>query len=361
MNILFISSAESKSGGARQALYLARGMQSRGHDVLFFVPEKSKLPELDPELAWRFLPASRHLWRKTVEEALLPRAPAVVHAYHNRALKKLAWWGLAWHRLGIATVAHRGICKIPHTLPVYWSPGIDCFTPNSEACAGILKRIGVGRQRLAVMSNAVPLERTRPKRARDEVRRELGLAENQIVIGSVLNTNPEKGGPVLLRAFAGLKPLGVKLVLVGVPAETWLPLATELGIEKETIFVPYTECVADYLQTFDMFVLPSMGRLDSQPNTLLEAIIFGLPVVASDMGGVAETLKGNGLLVPPGDVERLAQALRQVATDSAMRRTLATGSSSMNQDFLLESKLERMEALYADLLSRHATLESQSI
>lgn len=358
MNIIFVSSTENKSGGARQALYLARGMQRRGHDVLFFVPEKSQLPELDPNFAWRFLPASHHLWRRIVEEEVLLRAPAVVHAYHNRALKKLAWWGLAWHRQGIATVAHRGICKIPHTLPVYWSPGIDCFTPNSEACAKILKRIGVGRKRLAVMSNAVPLERTTPKRARDEVRRELGLAENQIVIGSVLTKNPEKGGAVLLRAFARLKPLDIKLVLVGVRAETWLSLATELGIETETIFVPYTEYVADYLQTFDMFVLPSTGRLDSQPNTLLEAIIFGLPVVASDIGGVAETLKGNGLLVPPGDVERLAQALRQVAADSAMRCTLAAGSNSIAQDFLLERKLERMEVLYAQLLSRHATMES---
>ncbi|EMG38594.1 hypothetical protein PCS_00224 [Desulfocurvibacter africanus PCS] len=101
MNIIFISSAENKSGGARQALYLATGMQGRGHDVLFFVPEKSQLPELDPELAWRFLPASHRLWRKTVEEEVLLRAPAVVHAYHNRALKKLAWWGLAWHRLEV--------------------------------------------------------------------------------------------------------------------------------------------------------------------------------------------------------------------------------------------------------------------
>lgn len=358
MNIIFISSAENKSGGARQALYLAKGMQGRGHDVLFFVPENSQLPELYPELAWRFLPASHRLWRKTVEEEVLLRAPAVVHAYHNRALKKLAWWGLAWHRHGIATVAHRGICKIPHTLPVYWSPGIDCFTPNSEACFRILRRIGVGRTRLVVTSNAVPPERIMPKRARDEVRRELGLAANQTVIGSVLNKNPAKGGLVLLRAFAKLKPRGVKLVLVGVRAETWRPLATELGIENETIFVPYTECVADYLQTFDMFVLPSTGTLDSQPNTMLEAIIFGLPVVASNVGGVAETLKSNGLLVPPGNVERLAEALRQVAMDSAMRCKLAAGSRSMSYDFLLEHKLERMEALYTKLLSHHVSMKN---
>ena len=83
-------------------------------------------------------------------------------------------------------------------------------------------------------------------------------------------------------------------------------LCDTLGIEKVRL-IGQTERVSDYLQIADAFVFPSKN-MDSAPNTLLEAIRMGLPVVAATVGGVPEIAQNNGLLVPPDDTEALTRA-----------------------------------------------------
>mgnify|MGYP003612069353 CR=1 FL=1 len=95
MNIIYLTSSTNKSGGTRQAMYLARGMEKRGHTVLFFVPKKSSMPALDPEWSgWRLL-GTPNTWRADIEAAIQSmNGPIVVHAFHNAAVKRLSWWGI---------------------------------------------------------------------------------------------------------------------------------------------------------------------------------------------------------------------------------------------------------------------------
>lgn len=142
-----------------------------------------------------------------------------------------------------------------------------------------------------------------------------GCTQREWVVGSVARLSPEKGIHHLLHAHAilRLRGLPIRLVLVGEgPQRSDLEmLARTLGISSTVEFMGYQEHVESFLSTFDFFALPSIT--EGIPLSLLEAMANGLPVVATNVGGIPEIIvhQESGLLVPPSQPEALAQALEQ--------------------------------------------------
>ncbi|MDR3043074.1 MAG: glycosyltransferase family 4 protein [Desulfovibrio sp.] len=364
MHILLVTSSSTRSGGARQALYLAEGLMERGHHVTFFTPSNATLRTLSDTMAWADLPESPGRWKAALEAAMPApgQGPCIVQAFHNKAVKRLAWHGLFWRRRGVVCVGYRGVVYRPGNPLTYWSPGLDAFVANSHACAKVLRGMGVGERRLAVIHNGIPAARLAPRRGAETVRAELDLPAGSTLLGCVAGDKDVKGVDPLLRAFAlACGPNGGQdggapangnphLVVVGVTPGRWQPLCAELGITGRVRLVEHSNCVADYLQLLDAFVLPSLS--ESMPNTLLEAICSGLPAIASQVGGVPELVRGNGLLVPPGDVPALARALATALNDARQRATWAEASRAIAPGFSTEARISRFEALYRTLLQR---------
>ncbi|SBV96054.1 Glycosyl transferase group 1 [uncultured delta proteobacterium] len=349
MRIVFITSSKNASGGGRQALYLASGLTARGHAVSVFSPPESQLRPLAPDLDWLDLPARRGQWRKALEGAMPQGEPAVMHAFHNKAVKSLAWFGTLWRLTGrpVACVAHRGVVNPPTNILPYIAPGIRLFAVNSRACLEtlpLLWRKSAGK----VVYNCVPESKVTPTRDAAAVRAELGVTQKTVVIGSVSNNSPIKGQEFLLRAFARMRADGQVLCLVGGAEEKWSPLCRELGILEHVRLIPRTEKVADYLQLFTLFVLPSLS--ESSPNTLLEAMCMGLPAVCSNVGGVPECISDERCLVPPGDAEALAAAMAGALDDKEGLATAARHNKAFSAQFSVAKKLDIMEGLYTDLL-----------
>lgn len=346
--VFFFSSSLSRSGGARQAAYLARGLSDSGWRVGFFVPEGSEAPKLDPELHWIELPSGPSRWRAEVERHLPETGRFIFQAFHNKAVKKLALWGLSWRRRGGVCFGYRGLMRRPGNPLPYWSPGIRAFIVNSAACADVLAGIGVSRRRLLVVPNAVPEDRARAERPKAEVLAELGLTDRETIIGTVSGSKPEKGTSELLAAFSRVRREQARLVLVGNPRRRW---EHELsGIADRVVFVERTERVGDYLQVLDAFILPSLS--ESMPNTLLEAVRAGLPVLASRVGGVPEVVEGNGLLFEPGDVAAMARAMRRIIDEPELREEYAAASLALSPGFSPEARTARVESIYLEALGR---------
>lgn len=354
MRILLLTSSSNASGGGRQALYLASGMRERGHSVSFFAPAKSMLRPLAPDLDWRELPEKRSRWRQAIESALPPDAPAIVHAFHNKAVKTLAWCGTLWRMLGkpVACVAHRGVIYRPNNILPYIVPGIRIFAVNSRACLETLPifwRRNTGR----VVYNCVPESKITPGRPAETVRADLGIKPDDIVVGCVGNSSPIKGFDVLIRAFAAIVRPGRVLCIVGAERETWLPLCEKLGIAASVRLVPRTEAVADYMQLYSLFVLPSLS--ESSPNTLLEAMCMGLPAVCSKVGGVAECIDDPRCLVPPGNAAALASAMNALLDEPVALAAVAERNRAFSRRFSVAEKMAVMEEIYTDLLRPYQT------
>jgi glycosyltransferase involved in cell wall biosynthesis len=161
-----------------------------------------------------------------------------------------------------------------------------------------------------------------------------------------------KDHDLLLRAFARI-PKGPRLRLVGDgPTRASVEsLARELGIQEQVDFLGNRDDVASLLVSSDVFVLAS--RSEMLPISILEAMRAGLPVIASDVGGVGEAIahNENGFLVPSGSVSALAQALTDLTNDYALRLRMGqAGRQRFTDQFLSSSMQERTRCIYWDVL-----------
>lgn len=359
MHIIVFTSSHKKSGGARQALYLAEGMAERGHTVHFFAPQDGDVAQVAGQYPfWRGL-GPANTWRSAIEAAM-PRngEPCVVHAFHNLAVKRVAWWGLFWRKKAVV-VAHRGVLYRPNNPLPYWSPGMDCFLVNSAACARVLHSVGLPKRKARVVPNAVPDARLVPGQPPDQLRRELGIGAQDRVFGTVINNNPVKGAESLIRAFArafpasqGTAAASTRLLMVGCKPELWEDLARSFGVRDRVHIVPYTEDVAAHLAVMDVFVFASLAKpaQESMPNTLLEAMRMGLPAIGSRVAAVPEVLEPCGLLYPPGDVEALAAAMTRMVDEPGLAEHCRTLTLEQAQLYTPEKRLDLLETIYRELL-----------
>ncbi|GEM_PF-1864637 len=152
------------------------------------------------------------------------------------------------------------------------------------------------------------------------LREELKLEEEEVVVLAVGRLLlPEKGQHDLIRAVAELIPTHPRLRLLiagdGPHRGELEGLAEELGIAKWASFLGWREDVEPLYHLAHLVVLPS--RTEGFPNALLEALLCRRPVVATDVGAVADILEGGrlGRLVPPGNPHELARAMAEVLSE----------------------------------------------
>jgi glycosyltransferase involved in cell wall biosynthesis len=172
------------------------------------------------------------------------------------------------------------------------------------------------------------------------------------VIGAIGRFEPQKGFDVLLRALPRVPEAHVVLVGDGAERERLELLAGELGIHERVHWHGWSDESRVYLPTFDVFALPS--RFEGFPLVVLEAMLAELPVVASDVGSVAEAvLDGQtGLLVPPDDPDTLARALRELLKERGRRRAMgAQGRSLVLERFTAQTMARSFESLYDEICS----------
>lgn len=165
----------------------------------------------------------------------------------------------------------------------------------------------------------------------------------------VARFEPQKDHETLLRALATLRDLPWTLSLVGDGplSERMSALAAETGIKERIDFCGYRPAVAELLAESQIFVLAS--NWEGLPLTIVEAMRAGLPVVASDVGGVAELIDegATGYLVSPRSAAALAAALRPLIADAELRRRLGSaGRRRYTASFTFEHMYRKTMAVY---------------
>ena len=186
--------------------------------------------------------------------------------------------------------------------------------------------------------------------ARARARTAIGLAADDLVVGTVGNLTAKKDQSGLLAAAARLAPElpRLRIVVVGAgPLERELAdRAAALGLADRTLFLGSRGDVRELLPAFDVFALSS--RYEGLPIALLEALAAGVPAVATRVGGVPEVLGDGdaGLLVAPGDPAALADALRRVLTDRGLRAEMGTRAVERARAFSIDPAVERIAAVY---------------
>jgi glycosyltransferase involved in cell wall biosynthesis len=177
----------------------------------------------------------------------------------------------------------------------------------------------------------------RQKRA--DVRAEWGVGENDLVLGSVGNINPQKGIECLISALANIRArvATTRLVLVGAEYETHRSYSLNLRTQMEqygvaegvdVLFTGARSDIARQLQGFDVFVMGSVPQSEGIPTAILEAMASGLPVVATEVGGVSEVVEEGvtGFVVPPLQPEAIASATLKLLSDGNLRSRMGAAA-----------------------------------
>jgi glycosyltransferase involved in cell wall biosynthesis len=216
---------------------------------------------------------------------------------------------------------------------------------NSSAAAARLRREGVPSRSIHIVSNGVDLPASAP-RHRAIIRRAVCVA----------NLRPEKGHDVLIDALAArpdLRNLQVEFVGDGPCRPALEAHARARGIEQQVRFLGERHDVEERLADADLFVLAS--RTEALPNSVMEAMAAGLPVVACRIGGIPELVDdgATGLLVPPDDSDALAGAIARLVADPAFASALGTAArAAIAQRFSMPGMIVGFTDILFEQLSR---------
>ena len=225
-----------------------------------------------------------------------------------------------------------------------------------------IERMGFRPRQVEVVHNPIPRYGFDPvpDQRVAELRAQYGLAASAPVIGTVGRLFRLKGVHVLLEAFVAVQHAlpEARLLIVGDGPERGRleAQAAELGIADRTVFTGFQREVAAHLRLFTVSVVPSIWK---EPFSLVaaESLAAGMPVVGSNTGGLPEVVTDgrSGILVPPADAARLAEALTTVLQDAALRARLAEGARLESQRFSLERHLGHLESLFRTVAATGST------
>ena len=256
-----------------------------------------------PDLVHAHMPISGFLARLAARAAGVPR---IAYTCHGFLFNQPGPW---WRRAA--------------SLVMEWIGGrvTDVFLTVSREEAGDAARLGICKHAVAVGNGRDPAVFRPDSAARLRVRESLGVAGDRVVVTAVSRLVRHKGYPELLAAMAGVD---AELWVVGERlasdhGEDMGPHFARAGLGARLRLLGYRSDVAAILAASDVFVLPS--HFEGLPMSVIEAMLCGLPVVATDIRGPREQVADGvtGLLVPAGDADALRGALVRLAGDAGLR------------------------------------------
>jgi len=237
-----------------------------------------------------------------------------------------------------------------------YAPAIRHALINSDAVTTVSESLKRETQRVFDFDDSIDVIHNffvprPPRRSREEVRRELGLGDEVVVLHSS-NLRPGKRIDLLLETVARVHPLNAfrLLILAGEPFAPFSEQVQRLGLTECVIVREKVTDIEDYLQVADIGLFTS--ETESFCLSILEAMCFGCPSVSTRVGGIPEVVEDNqsGLLIPFGDVAALAGALEGLIDDKTRRSALGRAAQARARErFSGEVIVPRYEALYRRL------------
>lgn len=293
-----------------------------------------------------------------LEEVLRRRSPNVVQTHGVKSHFLMRFSGQRRRYPWIAF--HHGYTDEDLKMQMYnrlnrWSlPVADRVVTVCRPFAEALVRAGVTRERIRVLPNSI----AEVPRASDEdireLRRKLGIKPGERVILTIGRLSREKAQIDLIVAAGHLTrlypDLAFRLVLVGDGPERQTVERAAAGLGGRILCVGHQTNVRPYYSAADIFVLPSHS--EGSPNVILEAMAAGVPIAATAVGGVPETLENeqSALLVPAAAPEKLAEAMARLLTNNELAGRLArNASATIAERFSPDAYRRSLMEVYAEL------------
>lgn len=357
LTVLHLTHQGDGAGSTISIAELARAQRAAGHRVLVGCPPGSLLADLaraaDVEVVpldfARLGPLARRIAGLAGERG--------VHVVNSHASRDRA----ACRRARLAGRLPAALVMTRRAMPLSLPPSVvmsglaaDCVVAVSEAVRRALVRRGSLPWRVRVVPNGIDparMERPVSAEALAEARARIGWSADRPTVGVVAR---RKDQAILLRALA-LVPRPVTVVLLGIGPEPELQALAAAAPLHHVAFVPFRRDVLPFYALFDVAVLPTSREGLSQ--ALLEAMVLGLPVIASRVTGNTEVVTDgvDGLLVLPHSPAAFARALAALLADPPLGAALgAAARRTVRERFSMERTRRLTDDAYHAALERSA-------
>jgi glycosyltransferase involved in cell wall biosynthesis len=360
LKIAHVDTGLSLRGGQRQLLQLARRLRQRGHCQIIVCGEESELETCARTEEFPSFPLPlhdpAHAHGILQLRQLLHLAPCdILHAHDGRG-QTVAW--LASMGMQVRRVASRRVTFLPRhrwTHHLKYAHTCDAVITVSDFIRQWAIRCGIPPSKIELIPDGIEIPPELPStETRAKARARWGFGESEFLIGHLGAFTPEKGQEVALGAFQLLRERlpQARLLLAGEgPAlrdseitQTCKALGGLVRLCGEI------QNLAEFFPALDLFVMPS--KSEGLGSSALLAMSYGLPVVASRVGGLPEVVEEarTGWLIEPASPAALAQAILAAAGDRARLKQWGLNGRERARQFSVDIMVERTEALYCRLL-----------
>jgi glycosyltransferase involved in cell wall biosynthesis len=297
--------------------------------------------------------------------ARLAGATVIVHTYHGFGFHdeqpRLVRWFFIWLERLTAKVTDGAI--VVSRANQRLGEALGLFRPQSAGpSAGefdkrppsVMIRSGVDFATLQRRDGSDPAHVEERQRQRAAVRATLGLAPDTPIVVTVACLKPQKApGDIVAVAGRVLRRQPNAVFLIAGDGELRPDVEATIraeGLEGRVILLGWRRDIPLLLRAADLFLLTS--RWEGLPRSILEALLCGLPVVATAADGVADVVHDgvNGYVAPIGDTERLADRIVELLQTPAVRQRMGAAAAALPAEFEIVTMVRQQETLYADLL-----------
>jgi len=368
VRLLFLTGSLTHGGAERHTVTLLNRLAARGHEchAAYVQDNANQLERLEGAASVECLHAKSYLDLKAIGRlaVLISRIrPSAVVAANPYAMM---YASLALRQAGVraplAVTFHTTLLagakqwlQMLYYRPFFWSA--DCLVFVCENQRRHWLRRLVSGQANRVIHNGVDPDHWRSPgvEARTRMRRVLGLADGDYVVGMCAVFRPEKNHLQLVEAIAKLRARGIpaRALLIGDgPMRPAIEArARDLGVAADVVIAGFHQDVRPLLAASDAVALPSTS-VETFSLAALEAMALGRPVVLSDIGGAAEMVRPeeNGFLFPAHDTPALVSSLAALAEPAARERMGAAARTTVEARFSERAMVDRYEGLLQQLV-----------
>ena len=368
MKILHLTTHLNRGGISNYILSVGAALHQKGHKVFVVSSGGEMQKEFEEcgirlktmpirtksELSWRIYAALPELLRWIRKEKI-----DLLHA-HTRITQVIAFLiGLIQGTPSVTTCHGFYKRRLGRRLLPCW--GKRAVAISDPVADHLRDTFGLPPERIRVVYNGVDLQTLRNRFLKHDpvvVKRDYGFPEESYVLGVTARLVPDKGHEFLIRAVKDLESEFPNLCLLivgdGRHRQYLEGLTRHQGLMERVYFTGNLRDVSFPLRAMDIFVLPAVWR-EGFGLSIVEAMACEIPVIVTNIWALNSLIQNgvNGVLVEPRNVGELAEGIRKMLRDSALRERIGkVGRKTAEERFSLDRMVHELEAVYEDAIQR---------
>ena len=357
---MHIDTEKGWRGGEAQVFLLCEGIQKLNHNQIVVAQPDSPLAKKSREIGLDVLEIKMNgeldlRAARSLRKVIKAKGIDICHAHtsHAHTLALLSTYKMSKPLVVVSRRVDFKVGKNPFSKMKFRNT--DHIIAISNGVKDVLVNSGINEEKISIVFSGIDIKKYDKEIEVGKIRREFGIPPGAILVGNVAQLVDHKGHKYLIDAAKTVlsKIPGIYFMIVGDGEleETLRKQITANNLENHVILAGYRDDVENFLKDFNMFVMSS--HLEGLCTSILDALLMGLPVVATDTGGIPDIIIDGetGLLAVPRDSASLAECIiKMINNEELQKKFINNGKNRVKKCFSSDLMVKSIEQIYYELI-----------